>query len=62
MHAGVAFGRFGSGAWREKLLRVARLYRLVVLGLVIVLVVLFMPKGVGGVLRDRLDKWKRGLA
>ncbi len=45
-----------------EVLRVARLYRLVVLGMVIVLVVLFMPKGVGGVLRDRLDKWKRGLA
>jgi branched-chain amino acid transport system permease protein len=45
-----------------EMLRVARLYRLVVLGIVIVLVVLFMPKGVGGVLRDRLDKWKRGLA
>ncbi|MBU2410396.1 MAG: branched-chain amino acid ABC transporter permease [Gammaproteobacteria bacterium] len=45
-----------------EMLRVARLYRLVVLGVVIVLVVLFMPKGVGGVLRERLDRWKRGAA
>jgi branched-chain amino acid transport system permease protein len=43
-----------------EMLRVARLYRLVVLGVVIVLVALFMPKGIGGVLRDRLDRWKRG--
>ena len=43
-----------------EMLRVARLYRLVVLGVVIVVVVLFMPKGIGGVLRDRLALWKRG--
>lgn len=40
-------------------LRVARLLRLVVLGVVIVLVVLFMPKGIAGVLRARIDRWKR---
>ena len=45
-----------------EMLRVARLYRLVVLGVIIVVVVLFMPKGLGGVLRDRLARWKRGLA
>ena len=44
-----------------EMLRVARLYRLVVLGVVIVVVVLFMPRGIGGVLRDRMDRWKRGL-
>jgi branched-chain amino acid transport system permease protein len=44
-----------------EMLRVARLYRLVVLGLVIVVVVLFMPKGIAGVVRDRVAKWKRGL-
>ena len=43
-----------------ELLRVARLYRLVILGLIIVAVVLFMPKGIAGVLRDRLARWKRG--
>ncbi|MBS0446891.1 MAG: branched-chain amino acid ABC transporter permease [Proteobacteria bacterium] len=42
-------------------LRVARLFRLVVLGVVIVLVVLFMPKGIAGVLRARMDRWKRGV-
>ena len=42
-----------------EMLRMARLYRLVVLGLVIVVVVLFMPKGIAGVLRDRLARWKR---
>lgn len=45
-----------------EMLRVARLYRLVVLGLIIVVVVLFMPKGIAGVLRDRLARWKRGFA
>jgi branched-chain amino acid transport system permease protein len=44
-----------------EMLRVARLYRLVVLGVVIVLVALFMPKGIAGVLRDRVERWKRGL-
>jgi branched-chain amino acid transport system permease protein len=43
-----------------ELLRVARLYRLVILGVVIVLVVLFMPKGVAGVVQDRLERWRRG--
>lgn len=42
-----------------EMLRVARLYRLVVLGLIIVLVVLFMPKGIAGVVRDRVERWKR---
>ncbi len=41
-----------------EMLRVARLYRLVVLGVVIVLVALFMPKGIAGVLRDRVERWK----
>jgi branched-chain amino acid transport system permease protein len=45
-----------------EMLRVARLYRLVVLGVVIVVVVLFMPQGVAGVLRERIARWKRGLA
>ena len=45
-----------------EMLRVASLYRLVALGLVIVVVVLFMPKGIAGVLRDRLARWKRSLA
>lgn len=45
-----------------EMLRVARLYRLVVLGIIIVLVVLFMPKGVAGVIGDRVARWKRGLA
>jgi branched-chain amino acid transport system permease protein len=41
-----------------EMLRVARLYRLVVLGVIIVVVVLFMPKGIAGVLRDRVERWK----
>ena len=45
-----------------ELLRTARLYRLVILGAVVVLVVLFMPKGVAGVVRERLDRWKRAAA
>jgi len=45
-----------------EMLRVARVYRLVVLGIVIVVVVLFMPKGLAGVARDRLARWRRGLA
>jgi branched-chain amino acid transport system permease protein len=44
-----------------EMLRVARLYRLVVLGIIIVLVVLLMPKGIAGVLRERLQRWKKGL-
>jgi len=43
-----------------EMLRVARLYRLVVLGVVIVLVALFMPKGIAGVARDHVERWKRG--
>jgi branched-chain amino acid transport system permease protein len=43
-----------------EMLRVARLYRLVVLGVVIVVVVLFMPKGIAGVMHDRVARWKRG--
>ena len=42
-----------------EMLRVARLYRLVVLVLFIVVVVLFMPKGIAGVARDRVAKWQR---
>ena len=45
-----------------EILRVARLYRLVVLGVIIVLVVLFMPKGIAGVINDRMKRWKRGHA
>ena len=45
-----------------EMLRVARLYRLVVLGVIIVLVVLFMPKGVAGVIGERVARWKRGAA
>jgi branched-chain amino acid transport system permease protein len=45
-----------------ELLRTARLYRLVILGAVVILVVLFMPKGVAGVVRERLDRWKRAAA
>lgn len=45
-----------------ELLRVARLWRLVVLGLIIVVVVLFLPQGIAGVLREKLAKWKRSLA
>ncbi|GGC47828.1 branched-chain amino acid ABC transporter permease [Chelatococcus reniformis] len=42
-----------------ELLRVAKLYRLVILGLIIIAVVLFAPKGVAGVI-DRLIRPKRG--
>ncbi|MBL0918556.1 MAG: branched-chain amino acid ABC transporter permease [Hydrogenophaga sp.] len=45
-----------------EMLRVTNLYRMVILGVIIVLVVLFMPKGIAGVMRDRLARWKRGLA
>ena len=41
-----------------EMLRVARLFRLVILGVVIVLVVLFMPQGIAGLLRDRLARWR----
>ena len=44
-----------------EMLRVARLYRLVVLGVVIVVVVLFKPQGIAGVRRERMGRWKRGL-
>jgi branched-chain amino acid transport system permease protein len=43
-----------------EMLRVARMYRLVLLGVIIVVVVLFMPKGIAGVLGDRVARWKRG--
>lgn len=43
-----------------EMLRVARLYRLVILGVVIVAMVLFMPKGLAGVIRDRLALWQWG--
>jgi branched-chain amino acid transport system permease protein len=43
-----------------ELLRMARLFRLVIVGAVIVLVVLFMPQGIAGVLRQRIERWKRG--
>lgn len=43
-----------------EMLRVARLWRLVVLGVIIVVVVLLMPQGIAGVLRQRLERWKRG--
>ncbi|VWX61871.1 Branched-chain amino acid ABC transporter permease [Burkholderiales bacterium 8X] len=43
-----------------ELLRMARLYRLVILGAVIVLVVLFMPQGIAGLIKQRLERWKRG--
>jgi branched-chain amino acid transport system permease protein len=42
-----------------ELLRVARLYRLVIVGAVIVLMVLFMPQGIAGALRQRFDRWQR---
>ncbi len=45
-----------------ELLRAARLYRLVALGVVVVLVVLFMPQGVAGLARQRLDRWRRAAA
>lgn len=43
-----------------EMLRVARLWRLVVLGIIIVVVVLLMPQGIAGVVRQRLERWKRG--
>jgi branched-chain amino acid transport system permease protein len=43
-----------------ELLRIARLYRLVILGLVIIGVVLFMPKGAVGMVQERLARWRRG--
>lgn len=45
-----------------EMLRIAHLYRLVVLGLVIVVAALFMPKGIVGVFHDRLARWRRGSA
>ena len=45
-----------------EMLRVALLYRLVVLGLVIVVAVLLMPEGIVGMLQRRMSRWKRGLA
>jgi len=43
-----------------ELLRVAQLYRLVILGVVIILGVLFMPQGIAGLIRQRLRRWTRG--
>ena len=45
-----------------ELLHMARLYRLVILGIVIILVVLFMPRGVAGIVQQRLERWKRAAA
>lgn len=42
-----------------ELLRVAQLYRLVVLGVIIVAVVLFMPQGVAGIVRRRIEQRRR---
>jgi branched-chain amino acid transport system permease protein len=42
-----------------ELLRVAQLYRLVILGAVIILGVLFMPQGIAGLIRQRLKRWTR---
>jgi branched-chain amino acid transport system permease protein len=43
-----------------ELLRVAQLYRLVILGVVIIVGVLFMPQGIAGLIRQRLRRWTRG--
>jgi ABC-type branched-subunit amino acid transport system permease subunit len=40
-----------------ELLRVAQLYRLVILGAVIIVGVLFMPQGIAGVIGQRLRRW-----
>jgi branched-chain amino acid transport system permease protein len=42
-----------------ELLRLAQLYRLVILGAVIILGVLFMPQGIAGLIRQRLKRWTR---
>jgi branched-chain amino acid transport system permease protein len=42
-----------------EILRIESLYRLIVLGVVIVLVVLLMPKGIVGVANRILDRWRR---
>lgn len=42
-------------------LRIASFYRLVILGVVIVMVVLLMPQGIAGVFRDRLERYRRCL-
>jgi branched-chain amino acid transport system permease protein len=42
-----------------ELLRVAQLYRLVILGAVIIVGVLFMPQGIAGLIRQRLRRWTR---
>jgi branched-chain amino acid transport system permease protein len=42
-----------------ELLRVAQLYRLVILGVVIILGVLFMPQGIAGLIGQRLKRWTR---
>jgi hypothetical protein len=40
-------------------LRVAQLYRLVILGAVIIVGVLLMPQGIAGLIRERLRRWTR---
>jgi len=42
-----------------ELLRVAQLYRLVILGAVIIVGVLFMPQGIAGLIGQRLRPWTR---
>jgi ABC-type branched-subunit amino acid transport system permease subunit len=42
-----------------ELLRVAQLYRLVILGAVIIVGVLLMPQGIAGLIRERLRRWTR---
>ncbi|PHP64598.1 branched-chain amino acid ABC transporter permease [Zhengella mangrovi] len=41
-------------------LRIASFYRLVILGVLIILVVLLVPKGIAGVIRQRLEMYRRG--
>jgi branched-chain amino acid transport system permease protein len=42
-----------------ELLRVAKFYRLVLLGVVIVISVLYMPEGIVGDIRKRITGWRR---
>ena len=42
-----------------ELLRMAQLYRLVILGAVIIVGVLFMPQGISGLIRQHLKRWTR---
>lgn len=43
-----------------ELLRIASFYRLVILGFVVIIVVLLMPKGIAGVINGRLERFRRG--